>query len=421
MAKKYKTKLILISVLLVFACCMCFSYLKYQRYVESTHPLVVVKNGLSINYLQGNKAYYQGEEKVITFSVTNNSSVDLEYYISLDNIVSNQAAIAYNLVEQNRKIEILKSDVSKDYNNLVNTLKIVPGETHFYTLTFPKNENLNFTAKLSVNVEGEKEEYFAKTILKHNEVKKEPLTKIGESVALENEGLIESSTNSGTAYFFRGKTDNNYVNFANMTWRIIRINSDGSVRIILNDYLETMGNFYDSKVGFIKEKMDLTKNKMYNFLTSWYDENLKKYDKNIISNKYCVDDTEKIVEDTLTRYAASQRILEEQEFTPNCEGTNYTGRIGLMSADEVIMAGATSKETNNSYYLHLDEKDSSWWTTTPSTSDGTNIVYFEVKPDGNIVASSIGTYFKSVRPVINLIKKISVNGTGTIEDPYTIK
>ena len=44
-----------------------------------------------------------------------------------------------------------------------------------------------------------------------------------------------TSTNSDLpTYYFRGEVNNNYVSFANKTWRIIRINEDGTVRIILN-------------------------------------------------------------------------------------------------------------------------------------------------------------------------------------------
>ena len=36
----------------------------------------------------------------------------------------------------------------------------------------------------------------------------------------------------GTSYYFRGAVTNNYVKFANKFWRIIRINGDGSIRMI---------------------------------------------------------------------------------------------------------------------------------------------------------------------------------------------
>ena len=52
------------------------------------------------------------------------------------------------------------------------------------------------------------------------------------AVATTNEGIYETQDDYGTTYFFRGATDNNYVEFANHYWRVIRINGDGSIRMI---------------------------------------------------------------------------------------------------------------------------------------------------------------------------------------------
>ena len=48
------------------------------------------------------------------------------------------------------------------------------------------------------------------------------------------EKLYTTEDNYGTSYVFRGNNDdvNNWVNFANHTWRIIRINGDGTLRLI---------------------------------------------------------------------------------------------------------------------------------------------------------------------------------------------
>ena len=45
-------------------------------------------------------------------------------------------------------------------------------------------------------------------------------------------GIYVSEDDFGTSYYFRGAVENNYVKFANYYWRIIRINGDGSVRMI---------------------------------------------------------------------------------------------------------------------------------------------------------------------------------------------
>ena len=45
-------------------------------------------------------------------------------------------------------------------------------------------------------------------------------------------GIYATQDDLGTSYYFRGAVDNNYVKFANFYWRIIRINGDGSIRMI---------------------------------------------------------------------------------------------------------------------------------------------------------------------------------------------
>ena len=45
-------------------------------------------------------------------------------------------------------------------------------------------------------------------------------------------GLYKTEDDFGDTYYFRGDVENNYVYFANKYWRIIRINGDGSVRMI---------------------------------------------------------------------------------------------------------------------------------------------------------------------------------------------
>ena len=42
----------------------------------------------------------------------------------------------------------------------------------------------------------------------------------------------------GTSYVFRGAVKDNYVNFAGFIWRVVRINGDGSVRLILDGSLD---------------------------------------------------------------------------------------------------------------------------------------------------------------------------------------
>ena len=45
-------------------------------------------------------------------------------------------------------------------------------------------------------------------------------------------GIYKREDNDGTTYYYRGSVTNNYLKFANKWWWIIRINGDGTIRII---------------------------------------------------------------------------------------------------------------------------------------------------------------------------------------------
>ena len=49
---------------------------------------------------------------------------------------------------------------------------------------------------------------------------------------LSEQGLYKTTDNYGDSYYYRGKVTNNYVSFAGYIWRIIRINGDGSIRLM---------------------------------------------------------------------------------------------------------------------------------------------------------------------------------------------
>ena len=77
--------------------------------------------------------------------------------------------------------------------------------------------------------------------LKYIEIKK---------VATGTEAVLSSTEDDyGTSYYYRGVVDNNFVNFAGMCWRILRVQGDGSIKLILEDQdelcSETMNGNWD--------------------------------------------------------------------------------------------------------------------------------------------------------------------------------
>ena len=47
-----------------------------------------------------------------------------------------------------------------------------------------------------------------------------------------DKGLYATIDDYGTSYYYRGSVNNNYVYFAGYYWRVIRINGDGSIRLL---------------------------------------------------------------------------------------------------------------------------------------------------------------------------------------------
>ena len=80
----------------------------------------------------------------------------------------------------------------------------------------------------------------AKTKANGTEFLETPKTKPAEETSAEDEKVLNVTPDDyGTSYYFRGNVIDNYVNFAGMCWRAVRIAGDGSIKLILEDQDET--------------------------------------------------------------------------------------------------------------------------------------------------------------------------------------
>ena len=148
-------------------------------------------------------------------------------------------------------------------------------------------------------------------------------------------GIYAAEDDFGTSYYFRGAVDNNYVKFAGLYWRIIRINGDGSIRMIYagtsahangeegtdshigemsyntnyqdNGYVGYMyGNFTtptncntDNSTGittctggstsYEEAHANINDSTIKTFIDEWYNNNLKNYAYAIADTIYCND------------------------------------------------------------------------------------------------------------------------------------
>ena len=174
---------------------------------------------------------------------------------------------------------------------------------------------------------------FSETILANNEVKT-PITTPASAISTADEALLASAEDdNGTSYYFRGAVTNNYVEFANKCWRIVRVGGDGSVKLILHNdntagvanpcdsannstnaafarysgetYKSTFNDDYEDNayVGFMygtpgSSKYETThantnKSTILTNLETWYNnnDNFKKYEKVIADTVWCNDKT----------------------------------------------------------------------------------------------------------------------------------
>ena len=286
-------------------------------------------------------------------------------------------------------------------------------------------------------------------------------------------GLYTSTDDYGTTYYFRGTVDNNWVKFAGYYWRIVRINGDGSIRLIYNgpNTVTRGDSTHIGKVAFnLNDGDNMYTGYMYsngeihglenssnakNNLDNWYKTNLqdKEFSKYVSTEAgFCGDrmpSTSSLVSNGLggtgnvtTYYGAYIRLFVNKTPRFDCIDSNdlYTVKesgkgnhaltypIGLITADEIVFAGnvfdVVSSPSNSGYYLYNDVH---YWSMTPFSyvsSDTYKAAVF-VLASGSILGNAMyfGTVYMSgnaLRPVINLRGDIELAGTGIASDPFVI-
>lgn len=112
-----------------------------------------------------------------------------------------------------------------DNNDEISLLSNIINEKHDVMLL---HNARNFSGRLEI-ISGNKTIYSA--VIKQG-TKDNPTTTIG-TAANTDEGLIKTTDDYGTAYYYRGAAENNYVRFAGMCWRIVRTTGNNNVKLVL--------------------------------------------------------------------------------------------------------------------------------------------------------------------------------------------
>ena len=376
---------------------------------------------------------------------------------------------------------VIEAGATNTYN-----LRLWVADASTYSLP---NSALGQEIHLKISVEGKAgsgwlPSNFKDRILALNEVKN-PITTPGAAISTASEALLASAEDDyGTSYYFRGAVTNNYVEFANKCWRIVRVGGDGSVKLILHNdnttgaanpcdsannsasaafarysgttYTSAFNDYSDDNayVGFKygtpgsstyeATHANTNKSTILTNLETWYNNNLKAYESVIDDNVWCNDKTN--VTDTSydwsyggnatglgygtnkTYYGATRRLVSSIGSAggtgPSLKCTGELSKInlkvGLITADELAFAGYAFFINNTTTYLQENATDTYWWSLSP--------FYFLDSYAGvwNVIGSDGGFdigrvyYASGLRPSISLKPSTDVTGNGTSSTPYII-
>ena len=299
-------------------------------------------------------------------------------------------------------------------------------------------------------------------------------------VSTTNEGMYAAEDDLGTSYYFRGAVNNNWVKFGKdrsgneIYWRIIRINGDGSIRIIYsgttapNSSTSTVmtgigtqigtspfNSSYNnpSYVGYMftegQQHGTSTSSTIKTAIDNWYKTTTLETDattKSLLADQIFCNDRSATTSESGTPgeisgsmststdyyYGPYVRLITyktpklnctttSDKFTVNTSNGNRALKysVGLITADEVAMAGGVDAINNSSYYLYTSQY---YWTGSPTYFVGwsSRPYDFFATSSGQLDYNRVLNVEYGIRPVISLSSSVKLSGDGTWNDVYTV-
>lgn len=226
------------------------------------------------------------------------------------------------------------------------------------------------------------------------------------------DGLYADSYESGR-YFYRGKNPNNYITFngEKAGWRIISIEPDGTIKIMR---IANAGNMtWDSS----SNNNWARPSSLNTYLNGDYYNSLNSTAKNQI-----VSHTWKIGPVTNDNGCLTDNVNSEGDI-------RWTGKVGLATVSEYLRS-SSNVGMCRTFALNNDNTGTcansnwmfnssiNWWTL--SSRVGTSVSVFRVEFNGGISYYNASGTYDVVRPVVYLSSNVTLSGSGTSSNPYTI-
>ena len=432
MKLKYKKVLATIILLLIVVSIIGISYSVYKAdKIDENATLVLTDEYFSINYLDGKnfdiKELLPGDSYSKKISVTNVSNVDTYLTIGIMDIMKNSDKLKLTVLDNQGK-NVYDKQITNIDVQVVKSTDLGIGKTLSYTITVTNEgeEVSSFYANILAFKEIIKQDSktFKDIILANTRVK-ELENNVITTTSETDEGLIKTRDDDGDTYIFRGNVTNNNMNFGGFNWKIVRINGDNTIRLVAVTALDGQYSYNtDSEItDNYTSKLEYKNSKVKEQLDSFLNSNLQENSKYIVESTFCEDTTVFKEEDNTTILNPYNRVFTDNTPTLTCMGNKLKEKIGLLTADEVVFAGAYQGNINNNFYLKTNMINGSWWTLSGSQIIKNNNVVdaISVNKDGSLNYERKVSTQMYIRPVINLDPNTTVTGTGTVDDPYMIK
>mgnify|MGYP001034486325 CR=1 FL=1 len=430
-----KSYFIIFGLIVLAVVCFSTSYAIFSNTKEEHGKL---------NIVAGNLNYKIESSELDSDSITIpvNTSKEIRIKLTSLNEVSSKYELYYILDESNDKVSVGYSKDTKDsvlgtvegssskmISIVVRNDSDTSSKVTFKVLGGLLNNNLALKDGNSLNQEISIYRVLSKAILEDNKlITATPTLTTSSNNTSDESGLYSSTaTNTGEAtYYFRGNVTNNYVSFAGFTWRIVRINEDGTIKIIMQDAINNSTEEYVFNPNNNNNTyMYYTNSNVKSVLENWYQTNIGNKSalaKNVASGSYYCEQAKTKYSSNYVSGKASMTIYSS--YTPDFKCSNdgngkglVNASVGLLSYDEVIYAGGYQYE-NKLYYLYNGD---SFWIMSPAGIDYITPTIWNVNSTGDLYCH-YGYTGENIRPVINLTVNTQISdGDGTKENPFVVK
>ena len=429
-----KSYFIIFGLIVLAVVCFSTSYAIFSNTKEEHGKLNIVAGNLNYKIESSeldsdSVAVPANTSKEIRIKLTSLNEVSSKYelYYILDK-TNDKVSVGYSKDTKDSVLGTVEANKSKMITIVIRNDSDTSSKVTFKVMGGLLNNNLALKDGNSLNQEVSIYRVLSKAILEDNKlITATPTLTTSSNNTSDESGLYSSTaTNTGNpTYYFRGNVENNYVSFAGFTWRIVRINEDGTVRLIMQDGINNNTNYQFNSNYNNYTYMYYTNSNAKTTLENWYQTNIgSKADlaKNVASGNYYCEQAKQKRADSYT--SGSATMTTYNKYTPDfkCESDGngkgiVNASVGLLNYDEVAYAGGYPYSNNNSYYLYNSAID--WWTMSPASFSGSYSCVWYISTSGSNYDHHIyDTYH--LRAVLNLTANTQIIGNGTSSNPYKI-